>query len=284
MSERRFSSGMLMPLCVGLFVVVTVLRLIVSNPIEGVGYLYTVPIALLAAERGWRAGLTGAFAAVTLSVMWSVLQDFPLGVIGYLTRSVTFVAVGMLVGLYAGRRCKLEEEREQLLRELHATAMRDQLTGLPNRRSWDERFRSELSRASRSDRPLSVAAIDIDHLKQVNDTAGHHQGDRLIERCARGWREALRETDFLARLGGDEFLALLPDCPAADAEEVARRVLESAHPGDSFSIGLATWDGREAGFELIHRADHAMYAAKAAGGGRFRAAVPASAVAANPGA
>jgi hypothetical protein len=99
--------------------------------------------------------------------------------------------------------------------------------------------------------------------QQVNDALGHEHGDRRIERCARLWANALRETDFIARIGDDEFFVLLPDCPGAEAEQIARRMLAAAPPGHSFSIGIAVWHRDEHGYEPVHRADRAMYAAKA---------------------
>lgn len=78
---------------------------------------------------------------------------------------------------------------------------------------------------------------------------------------------ALRQPDFLARLGGDEFGVLLPDCTTASAAEIARRMLGAVPFNQTCSVGIATWDGDEAGYELVHRADQAMYAIKAAGGG-----------------
>jgi diguanylate cyclase len=156
-----------------------------------------------------------------------------------------------------------------VLDELRATALSDPLTGLPNRRAWDERFQHELALAGHSGRPLSVAAIDLGKLKQANDLLGHEHGGRLIQCCAQLSAAALRETDFIARIGGDEFLVLLPDSTSANAERVARRMLSAVSAQHSFSIGLATWDGNEEGYELMHRADKAMYAAKAAGGGRI---------------
>jgi diguanylate cyclase (GGDEF)-like protein len=145
--------------------------------------------------------------------------------------------------------------------------MRDQLTGLANRRSWDDRFEQELERARRSGQPLSVAVLDLDRLKQINDTHGHEQGDRLIRRCAHAWAGALRRSDFLARLGGDEFVVLLPDCTEVGAEEITRRMLGAVPFNQTCSVGIATWDRDEAGYELVHRADQAMYGVKAAGGG-----------------
>ena len=133
-----------------LLIVITVLRIAVSNPIEAVGFLYVIPISLAAVEFGWRGGVATAAAAMLLTVFWAVLQDVPLGVVGYAARGATFATVGLLVGVQAELRRALWEEREHLVRELRATAMRDQLTGLGNRRAWDERFAYDLGSASRS--------------------------------------------------------------------------------------------------------------------------------------
>ena len=164
---------------------------------------------MLASERGVRAGLLAATGAVVCTVFWAWLQEVPLGVIGYGARAGTFVGIGVLVGLQSQKRLRLEGVRMELIAELRATAMRDQLTGLPNRRAWHDRLEQELAAASRSRRPLSVAVVDLDGLKQVNDTHGHEQGDQLIRRSAHAWAAAVRRSDFLARLGGDEFVVLL---------------------------------------------------------------------------
>jgi diguanylate cyclase (GGDEF)-like protein len=255
--------------CAVLLVVVTALRIAVSNPVEAVGFLYVIPISLAAVEFGWRGGVATAAAAMLLTVFWAVLQSVPLGVIGYAARGATFASIGLLVGVQAELRRALWEERERLMQELRAAALRDQLTGLANRRAWDERFAYDLATASRSARPLSVAVIDLDELKHVNDTHGHAHGDRVIQRCAQAWRGAVRDTDFIARLGGDEFLVLLPDCPTSDAGDVTQRMLDALASVHSVSIGIATWDGQEDAEELVSRADRAMYAAKAAGGAQI---------------
>lgn len=256
-------------ICALLLVVVTVLRIAVSNPIEAIGFLYVIPISLAAMEFGWRGGAAAAGAALALTVFWAVLQDVPLGAVGYTARAATFGSVGLLGGLQAEQRRTLLEERERLVGELQATAMRDHLTGLANRHAWEERFAHELRSASRTAKPLSLAVIDVDGLKRVNDSLGHGHGDRLIQRCAEACRSATRETDFVARLGGDEFLVLLTDCRASGAREVAERMLDAVGENHSFSIGIATWDGQESGEELVSRADQAMYAAKAAGGAQI---------------
>jgi diguanylate cyclase (GGDEF)-like protein len=257
--------------CALLLILITLLRLAVSNPIEAIGFLYVIPISLLASERGLRGGLLAGGGALLCTVGWAVLQDVPLGLIGYGARGVTFLGVGVFVGLQSQQRLDLQRERETLLVELQATATHDQLTGLPNRRAWDDRLGRELHHAASSHQPLSALAIDLDGLKRINDTHGHLQGDRLLQRCAHAWNGALRQGDYLARLGGDEFLVLLPGSEPEVAEQVARRILGAVPFNQTCSIGLATWDGQEAAYELIHRADQGMYAAKAAGGGRISA-------------
>ena len=254
------------PACAALLVAITVLRFVVGNPMEAVGFLYVVPISLAAMEWGWRGGVAVAAAAMGLTAAWALLRDVPLGVMAYGIRASMFGGVGALVGLQAEERRALLAERGLLVEELAASAMRDQLTGLANRRAWEERFRHELESARRSGAPLSVAVVDLDGLKAVNDSFGHAEGDRLIERCAYAWSDAVREIDFIARLGGDEFFVLLPDCGEPGAAEVAQRLLTAVDGEDAFSIGIATWDGVESGDELIGRADRAMYAAKARGG------------------
>jgi len=252
--------------CALLLVLITLLRLAVSNPVEAVGFLYVIPVSLLASERGLRGGLIAAAGAILCTALWAVLQDVPLGLVGSVARGVTLLGVGVLVGLQSEQRLKLQREREDLLAELQATTTRDQLTGLPNRRAWDDRLDQVLQRAAEAQQPLSVLAIDLDQLKRINDTHGHAQGDRLLQRCAHAWSGALRDGDFLARLGGDEFLVLLPGSAQVAAAEVARRFLGAVPFNQTCSIGIATWDGEEPANALVHRADGAMYAAKAAGG------------------
>jgi diguanylate cyclase (GGDEF)-like protein len=159
-----------------------------------------------------------------------------------------------------------------LVATLDARARTDQLTGLANRRTWDEELPRELSRAARTDQPLSLAIIDLDRFKAYNDTHGHPAGDRLLRSVAAAWTERLRLSDILARYGGEEFAVLLPGCDPAAAERVAE-TLRSAVPGaETCSIGLVTWDGEEPGDALFARADAALYRAKDGGRDRVVAA------------
>ncbi len=169
-------------------------------------------------------------------------------------------------------------ERANLLHALRAQARRDVLTGLPNRREWDERLAAERARARREGQPFTVALLDLDHFKRYNDLHGHPAGDVVLREAAAAWRGALRVTDLLARWGGEEFALLLPGCRAAEAVLLLDRVRGLTPRGQTCSAGLAEWDGREDADELIARADAALYEAK--GGGRDRTVVAGPSVAA----
>jgi diguanylate cyclase (GGDEF)-like protein/PAS domain S-box-containing protein len=166
-------------------------------------------------------------------------------------------------------------ERRRLLERLRELARTDPLTGLANRRLWDERLAVELARAARYERPLCVAAIDLDRFKPYNDTYGHQAGDVLLREATAAWRGALRGADLLSRLGGDEFALLLPDCDVPCAEGIVSR-LQGMTPGGAEGIGcsagLARWERGESAEAVLARADAALYAAKADGRGGIRVA------------
>lgn len=156
-------------------------------------------------------------------------------------------------------------ERANLLSQLAELARTDELTGLPNRRVWDDTLANEIARAARSERPLTVAMIDLDHFKLYNDRNGHQAGDRLLKNAACAWQAQLRETDLLSRYGGEEFALVLPDCSLDSGLDLADR-LRAVMPGDeTCSIGIAEWDDSESAESLVQRADRALYKAKAAG-------------------
>ncbi|QEC46314.1 diguanylate cyclase [Baekduia soli] len=161
-------------------------------------------------------------------------------------------------------------QRRRLLDQLRDLARTDPLTGLANRRLWDDRLGVELARADRSGLPLCVAALDLDRFKPYNDHHGHQAGDRLLVELAEGWRALLRGADLLARLGGDEFAVLLPDCDLGCAEGIVIR-LQEATPGEiACSAGLVVRTAGEPADALLARADAALYAAKADGLGGVR--------------
>jgi diguanylate cyclase (GGDEF)-like protein len=155
-------------------------------------------------------------------------------------------------------------ERIDLLARLERIAHTDELTGLLNRRGWREELPREMARAKRENWPLCVAMLDIDGLKKLNDTRGHHAGDQLLKRSAAAWSAALRPVDRLARYGGDEFAALLTGCRLEDAQKLVDRLVEATPPDHSFSVGIAEWDGFQDVHSLMAEADARLYGAKGA--------------------
>jgi diguanylate cyclase (GGDEF)-like protein len=166
----------------------------------------------------------------------------------------------------------LEAQQAELLAQAQESARMDPLTSTPNRRAWDEELERELSRARRSQRPLCVALLDLDHFKAFNDEYGHRSGDRLLRRAASGWKLAVRASDFLARYGGEEFAVLLPDCGIDEAMSVIERLRAVALDGQTVSAGVAEWNRYESAEALIDRADLALYKAKRDGRDRATAA------------
>jgi diguanylate cyclase (GGDEF)-like protein len=157
-------------------------------------------------------------------------------------------------------------------------ARTDPLTGLSSRRHFDEHYRREVARASRYGRPVSLALVDVDGLKAINDRHGHVAGDRVLEAVGAMLRD-VRGGDIAARLGGDEFVVLMPETSAAEAEAVARRIRERLrrlnHEGlfpfpVRVSIGIRQFTGFEG--DLLAEADAAMYAEKQGSRGRARVA------------
>lgn len=156
-------------------------------------------------------------------------------------------------------------QRVALLSELQTTARTDELTGLPNRRAWQEQLPRQLIAAGRSGAVVSLAMIDLDHFKRFNDTRGHQAGDRLLKEIAGAWTAELRPGDLLVRYGGEEFALALPRCAPADALAIVERLRSQIPDRQTCSAGIVYWDGRESTAELVSRADDALYQAKRGG-------------------
>ena len=154
--------------------------------------------------------------------------------------------------------------RAELMARLTDQAVTDELTGLPNRRSWYQHLDLALARARRNGEPLSVLLLDLDDLKNVNDRHGHEAGDRLLKSVVSHWASVTRATDFLGRIGGDEFAVVLEATDEANANEVSARLDRSLAGDQHASTGAAVWDGDEQAAALLARADKAMYANKRA--------------------
>jgi diguanylate cyclase (GGDEF)-like protein len=165
-------------------------------------------------------------------------------------------------------------ETQKLNARLVKDATVDDLTGLLNRRGWRMAADRELSRAAREDTFVGLLLLDLDSLKEINDTRGHDEGDRVLIETADRMRSALRAGDVLARLGGDEFGALLMDTSDGQAMAAVDRLREITPELGCFSAGVAAWDGKEPLDELLRRADVALYTAKTDGGSRVEIAPP----------
>jgi diguanylate cyclase (GGDEF)-like protein len=156
-------------------------------------------------------------------------------------------------------------EHAALRTRVQALSLTDPHTGLMTRRVWDEELPRELARARRTDAPLAVAVVDIDHMSAFNMLRGEREGDMLIKETAARWRNALREVDLLARLDGTQFGVVLPGCGLGEACDVLDRVREATPRGQTASAGVARWDGEEPAELFLARAQDALAAAKSAG-------------------
>ena len=156
----------------------------------------------------------------------------------------------------------LRAEHEERLDRL---AYLDALTGLPNRRALDDHLPREIARAERQNLPLTVAILDLDRFKSYNDQHGHPAGDRLLKRVAAGIAGSMRASDLAARYGGEEFALVMPSCTVESGTAAIDRMRDAMPAGQTFSAGVATWDGLETIDALLARADAALYEAKEAG-------------------
>src|ERR1700722_6759299 len=159
---------------------------------------------------------------------------------------------------------------QTLTDEVYKLAALDQLTGLYNRRSGEQRLAEEISRAVRHERPLTILLADLDGLKQINDRLGHAAGDLVLKGFSERLRKAIRGSDLAVRLGGDEFMVLLPECRADEVKHVLNRLdgLEVEYEGTKipcrFSGGWTDYRHGETAEELLKRADDTLYANKRA--------------------
>lgn len=157
--------------------------------------------------------------------------------------------------------------------EIFSQARKDSLTGLPNRFVFEERIGFIVEQANRHGHPLTLAALDLDHFKAVNDSMGHMMGDKVLQQVADALQQQIRLTDLLVRMGGDEFLLVLPDTAMQDARHLAERLCQAVDQLNiitnagklAVSIGLSEWKTGMAIDSWIERTDDILYQAKANG-------------------
>jgi len=153
-----------------------------------------------------------------------------------------------------------QAESERQIREARHESLNDPMTGLPNRRAWNQMIEREQSRLHRLGGSAVISIIDLDELKEANDAQGHAAGDELLQRCARAIGQKVRDNDFVARLGGDEFGIASISYQAVEPGSVTERLAEQlAQAGVRASIGGAAWRPGEDLADTWQRADAAMY-------------------------
>ena len=244
--------------------------------------LYYLPLAGLA----WWFGRTGAVVATVLcGASWLVSnvlagREYSLSgiwIVNTIMQTASFATVAVLIGLV----------RESLLRE-RETSRSDSLTRMLNRKGFYEEAARLIALCRRTGRPLTVAYMDLDNFKQVNDRLGHQKGDEVLVAAAAKLKAATRPSDVTARMGGDEFVVLFPELGSAEATVTLERIrssLAETLPREpvpvSASIGAVTFAVPPQDIEdMVRAGDAQMYTAKAAGRNRVElhvfAGVPAT--------
>jgi diguanylate cyclase (GGDEF)-like protein len=207
------------------------------------------------------------FVGVDFDLQYYLAQEARFRAIGTWSLAAALI-VSLLIGYLIAR---YHFDLNHRLEEHYYTSIRDGLTGLLNRRGALDAIGKALARRTAS---YATLLVDIDDLKNINDTKGHARGDATIYCLADAIRGSIRDGDDCARLGGDEFMIFAPDCDAHGAAEIARRILaavtsprrELNGAAFSVSIGIAVQDHAGAGFDRMYRdADTALYHAKSAG-------------------
>ena len=232
--------------------------------------LYYIPISFAA----WRFGQWGSGVAAVLSTLAWIFSNAEAGVrfdtpvlwaVNTTMQAVSFGLVGWLIAAV--------REREAHEAERAAT---DALTQQLNRRAFEDRGARLVDRCRRTGKPVTIAFVDLDDFKLVNDRAGHAEGDRVLAEVAAVIQAAVRPTDLTARYGGDEFVLVLPELGLADATAVLERVrtsletaMRAAPSPVTATIGAAVFSTPAATLSaMVQAADGAMYAAKRAGKNR----------------
>jgi diguanylate cyclase (GGDEF)-like protein len=237
------------------------------NIVIGGEVLLTWPLLAAYMMPGWVIACTVAviLAAFTPIALWIL---GPAGVTPSITMTVTLLITVLVLST-------LRRRNARLLDALHRQAMTDGLTGLPNRRAFTEALAS-------SSRPVSLALVDVDHFKRINDTAGHAAGDETLRALGELLARRVRGDDLAARIGGEEFVVLLPNTGRTEALAVAERLRASVEALDltqfangvriTVSAGVAGTNQAMTPDALLSAADEALYAAKRGGRNQVRGA------------
>ncbi len=256
-----------------LFMLLAALLDFISKDRLSFDFFYLIPVLLGSWFLSKRSGLGFAIGCAVTSYLVNELSlpgiQFA-EVWNFSARLIIFLVVAQLNHLL---RSRLESETQ--------LARTDFLTGVGNARAFFDQAEMELSRSRRYRHPLTIAYLDLDNFKKVNDSQGHAEGDKVLTTVANTLRRALRGSDFPARLGGDEFAILLPETDYAQSQVIAQRLrihlLEASKAHNwpvTFSMGVLTCSDPPSSIkELIHEADALMYKVKQAGKNAIRHSV-----------
>jgi len=246
-----------------MFILLSVIRF-ASAPGLGFAVLYLVPVSFFT----WFIGLRPGMAAACASAAFLLGSDLLRGL-----RAHPYWDTVMNLGMFVFMVFILAEVRALYERERDLSRA-DVLTGLLNRRAFVEMLERERARHSRFPRPITLAYIDIDNFKNVNDMHGHAAGDELLIDSAKEMEGAVRNIDSVGRLGGDEFALLMPETDAAAArlamEKVQKRLAGAIRKWPvTFSMGVVTFESVPGtAEEMLSLADSLMYSVKQSGKGR----------------
>lgn len=203
-------------------------------------------------SRGWFAG---HFAS---TIVLHTVALLVLGEHGTVVPRVLMVSVTALVSASVIR---------WLVVQIQRTASTDPLTGLPNRRQFEQVLDRAHAVADRRGQVLAVAVLDLDRFKQLNDQHGHAHGDEILRQAAAAWQARLRRGDVLARIGGDEFGLVLPDCSLEDARRLGEQLVAATPAAVGATVGVTVVAAGESAVDALAAADKALYARKRTGGG-----------------
>jgi diguanylate cyclase (GGDEF)-like protein len=268
--ERR-SPAFILIACLLLVALLGVLDYL-NGPDFSLLIFYAVPVFVAAWYKGRRAGLLmcAASGLAWFAGAYATSAHFSSPFVAYWNAAVRFGFIVLLTHIVAAFKTSLAHEREM--------ARTDYLTGAFNGRSFGETAAAEIARARRHAHPFSVAYIDVDDFKQVNDRQGHSTGDRLLKTVADALRSNVRGVDTVARIGGDEFAVLMPETDARAAQVVMRRMrrrlLEETRRAGwpvTISVGVVTFAlPPDSVDDVLRAADDAMYSAKRGGKNSLR--------------
>ncbi|MGY1603902.1 diguanylate cyclase [Geodermatophilus sp. SYSU D00815] len=249
----------------------TAVRLLGRRVGPAAQHVLTAGMAVLVGLLAWRSatavgivGLGPVLVALGLYAAWFFPLSAARAHVLLLVVAATAGAVAARPGGFASAwvpvvvaTLVLAEVLARLAAALRAAAATDPLTGVANRRAWEQEAARSLAHASRTGEPLTVAILDLDRFKEVNDTEGHGAGDALLRDLADRWSAQLRRADLLGRYGGDEFVLCLPDTDQRGATEILQR-LDASHDF-GWSVGVADVRPGDTLGSVLARADADLY-------------------------